>query len=337
MLVILCISACGGNNSSEEEPGHDHEHEGEVKVVANLRIGIEQHEGQLQYESAVRMAQEIEAKSEGAVKATVYGAGKLGTDEELLKYLETEEDAIDIVIASADAIAKYKAGFNAAELPFAMCDYDAVRDFVNGDVQRYAAQGLEENNMRALGYYMDGFHVLVCSEQNISKAETLQGTRVAVADEKLTAIAMRMMGAQIEECDYGQMNELLKRGRCEAAAGRIEDILERRVYQWQYSMVLTNHTLDLSGIVISEKLWSELDKQYQQIIQQAAINSSHYNIEEVRQADQKMIGQIEASGVRIVTPNPEGFWKKAEPAVRNYSSEFQTITDRLILWRSNRQ
>ena len=333
--MALCLSACGDKNTNEEE--HSHEDANDVKIVANLRIGVEAHEGQPQYESAVRFAKEVEAKSEGAIKATVYGAGKLGSDEELLKYLDTEEDAIDIVIASASAIAEYKPGFNVAELPFAMRNYDDVRVFVEGDAQRYAAERLEEHNMRALAYYMDGFHALVCSGQKVSTVEELQGSRVVAAEQQLATIALKAMGAQVQNCDYGEMRDSLQSGRYNVAAGRIEDLYEARVYQGQEYLVLTNHSFELFGVVISEKLWDKLDAEYQQIIQEAATSSSRYNIEEVRQADRRMISEMEASGIRVVEPNPDPFWKKAEPAVRNYAAEFSSIADRLIMWRMDRQ
>lgn len=335
MLMALCLSACGDKNNTEEE--HDHEHESDVKIVANLRIGVEAHEGQPQYESAVRFAKEVEAKSEGTIKATVYGAGKLGTDEELLKYLDTEEDAIDIVVASASAIAEYKPGFNVAELPFAMRNYDDVREFVNSDAQRYAAQGLEEHNMRALAYYMDSFHVLVCGDQKVSTAQELQNSRVVAEEQKLATIALKAMGAQVQNCDYEEMYDSLQSGRYNVAAGRIEDIYNARVYRGQEYLVLTNHSFELYGAVISENLWNKLDAEYQQIIQAAATSSSHYNIEEVRQADRRMIGEMESAGIRVVEPNPESFWEKAEPAVRNYSVEFSAIADRLIMWKQDRQ
>lgn len=335
LLVILCMSACG-NKAEEQNHDHEHEHE-EVKVVANLRIGLEAHEGQPQYEAAVRMAKEIEAKSEGALKATVYGAGKLGTDEELLNYLETEEDAIDIVIASASTIAKYKPGFNIAEMPFAMGDYDTVRTFVTSEAQYYATRGLEEKNMHTLAYYMDGFHVLLCSEQKISRAEDLQGARVFVADNGLGTIAMKMLGAQTEVQSLGEMRESVQQGRSKVVSGRIEDIYQNRLYQGQQYLVRTNHSFELSGVVISEKLWDELDAEYQQVIQQAAVNSSYSNIEEVRQADNKMISDMEAAGLRIVTPNPESFWKKAEASVRNYASEYKAVAEQLIMWKASRQ
>lgn len=328
LVMLLILGGCEKKEVQEEE--HDHQQ----NVVIDLRIGLSSNADGPHYKAAEQFAKEIEAKSNGKIKATVFGSGRLGTDEELIDSIAQDGNAVDIVIANVSDFTKYAPKLDISTMPFLFKDVEMAEQFMKGEIQKEAEWELTNYNMKVLAYYSDGFHYLTMTQKMINNASELQGMTIATAEESISATAIRAMGAMTMVQDSGDLSRGLQQGRFDGYEGTLDSIYHNRLYQFQKYLLMTNHSYQASAFVIDSNVLGGLDPEYQDIIMDAALSSSYVNRQLVQQQEREMLDDMQAIGVRICYPQLDTFWEKAQSVVRGYSSKYDSLSERLVLWKN---
>ena len=331
VLALILLSACG-KEQKDDAHNHDHNHESGI----HLRVGLSAHEGEPMYAAVEQFAKEVHTKSDGAIEVTLYGSNQLGSDEELLASVAEKGDKVDIVISDITNFTAYDAKIDISKMPFAFASYQEAREFMASDIQKEAEYSLQKHNMQVLTHYTGGFHQLTLKGKMLNGTKDLQGEFIATSSRGIGDVAMKALGAMTEKYDINQLQQVLQQGHCKGYEGTLDTIYNNRIYQGQEYLVVTNHCFDSYLFVIADSVWSALGDEYQKIIKDAANTSSSVEYQLMEQQEKEMIEKIKSAGIRIQYPNQKIFWEKVEPVVKNYSSNYGGLTDRLINWKSER-
>lgn len=349
LALLLVLGGCQKEDAQEQEetqeqeeiqeqvqtPEQEHNHEHEQHAAINLIVGVSSNAGDPHYQAAEKFAEEIEKKSDGEIKATLFASGELGTEEDLLDAIAEDTQTVDLVIADVSSFAKYDPKLDISQMPFIFQNVEEAEHFMNGDIQKEAERELDNYNMKVLAYYANGFRYLTTTEKTISDAGELQGMKIAATEESIASTAIAAMGAMTMVTDSGALAQGLQQGRFDGYEGTLDFIYNSRLYQLQNNLVVTNHSYSASAFVISDHVFEELDYEYQEIIMNAALSSSNTNNQLVQQQEREMLEEIKNAGVRVAYPDLDTFWDKAQSVVRGYSSKYEGLADRLISWRND--
>ena len=103
---------------------------GAAAAPTELKFGHYLVESHPAHAAAVAFADAVAARTHGAVKVTIFANSKLGSTQEMVE--QTTMGALDLVIPTEPAIAKYVKKFNMVGAPFAFKDYAATDRFSPG-------------------------------------------------------------------------------------------------------------------------------------------------------------------------------------------------------------
>lgn len=334
VCVLICVfalmlSAC--QKGAKDTHNSDYENDTEVKI--HLRVGLSAHEDEAHYVAAQQFAEQVEQRSDGTIKATIYGDGQLGTDAELIEYLAQDANKVDIVISDVTNFTKLEPCMDISALPFVFEGYEDAWNFMDGEVQAKAESSLLENNIRVLAHYTNGFHCLTTTRKVVTEASDLRDLSIGIDAESYSAIALRAMEARVSVLENGEIMQALQQGWCDGYVGRLEDVYNNRIYQMQTHLMMTNHSYEGVAFTIAESVWSWLNKEEREIIQAAASDSAYADRELVRQQTQDMLEKMESAGVRIHYPKYSTFSDKVETVIRGYSSKYGSLAEEVILYK----
>lgn len=331
--VILLFAA--SNNSDLGSHDHDSEQEYENEAEVILRVGLSAVEGSIHYTAVEEFKDEVEERTEGIVRVEIYDSEKLGEDVKLIQSLEKKEDVVDIVVSSVENFTVVDERMDISSLPFMFDGYESAWAFMEGKIQQEIEEDLVDKNIRVLAHYSGGFEHITSTKTPISNMDNLKNLYFAMSEESYSAIAMRAMNARTVLLSEKAIYQALQSGECSGYIGSVESIYETKVYQIQDYMSFTYHNYNAYAFAISENVWDSLTEEQQKIIQTAAVNSAYTDREMVRQQEDKIIKDIESSGVRVLYPKLSSFSDGADAVIRGYRSKYGSLVDQLIQDKNN--
>lgn len=327
-MMTFSLAACG-NNASEDEQ-HEHSHT-EVSGLT-LRVGVKAHDGEPAYEALEQFAQEVESRTKGDVKISILSQNEIDSEEEELKNLVEENSELDMLVVDLQYLSKYVPSMNVSHLPYVVNGFEDVEKLRSSDVRSEAEANLKSFHIQALTYYSKGFHCLL-TDKNVKENSDLQGLRIGLSNDNMSAMAMKVVGAVPMELTISEATGKLQQGAIDGYEGLLEDIYENRMYQFQDYLVMMNHTYNASCLVVSSEAWEHMSVENQEIVRNAAMSSYYKNDQLVKQDYNNMIREIESAGVRVVYPDYATFWEKSKTAIRGYATDYGTTVDRLMDWK----
>ena len=119
--------------------------------------------------AAVAFANAVESRTGGQIHITIFPNSKLGSTQEMLE--QTILGALDFVIPTEPAIAKYVNTFNLVGAPFAFKDYAATDRFFAGEFLKWVAPDLQRAGFQYLARWEYGFRTYTTSKRQINKPE----------------------------------------------------------------------------------------------------------------------------------------------------------------------
>lgn len=337
MLMICSLVACGNTDTETGEQAHDHTHnEMQENVnsgssdVVELKLALSAHEGEAHYKAAEVFAKEVEQKSNGTLKVLLCGSNSLGDAKNMLSAMEQGSDLVDIVVTSVSDYSEIDARMDISSLPFLFENYEDAWWFLDGDIQKEIEQGILEKNIRVLSYYCGGFDCITTGAKSINVAVEMQDLSLAVTEMDTATQGLQALGARVKVMQERQLMQVLDQNQCDGYAGSIASVYKHHLYQVQERVSMTYHRYDAMAFAISESVWKTLSAEQREIVKNAALNSSYTDRELIRQQEKEMIDEMVSSGVKVYSPNLSSFREKVESYIRNASSQYGILADRVI-------
>lgn len=340
VLMVCSLAACGNAGSDTEVHDYDNDYadsegkgntNGNSSDVVELKLALSAHEGEVHYKAVEAFAKEVEQKSNGTLKVVLCGSDVLGEGKDMLSAMEQGSDLVDIVVTSVSDYSKIDERMDISALPFLFESYEDAWWFLDSDIQKEIEQDVLEQNIRVLAYYSGGFDCITTGAKSVNVAVELQNLSLAVTEIDMAAEGLQALGARTTVMQEKQLMQVLEQNQCDGYAGSIEYIYNHRLYQVQERVSMTYHHYDALAFSISESVWKTLTTEQQKIVENAALNSSYTDRDLMRQKEKEMVDQMVSSGVKVYSPNLSSFREKAESYIRNSSSKYGTLADRLIL------
>ena len=128
------------------------------------------------HEAAMRFAEGVEERTDGAIAVEVYPANELGSPPEQLE--QTVLGAIEMNLPTQGALDKYEKAFGTVMTPFAFSSYEQAHEVLDGPFTEWAAPKLEEQGLVMLSNWEYGFRNITNSERPIEAPEDVEGLKL---------------------------------------------------------------------------------------------------------------------------------------------------------------
>ena len=267
-----------------------------------LKIGVSTADTDPRNIAAKSFADEIEEKTNGAVKAEVYPAGQLGGDGQLVESMVMDAGTVDIVITDASNFGTVVPDMNISGLPFLFDGFDAAWAFMDGEVEAAAEAELLEVGIRVLAHYDNGFRCVTNSKGPVETPDDMKGMLIRTPENQVIMATMTALGANPQPLAFSELYQALQQKTYDAQENPIPIIYNNKLYEVQEFLSVTNHIYSGMCFAIAESTWNKLTAEQQEIVAAAAQASGDYDREMNRQQTEDLVANLEEAGMKINYP-----------------------------------
>ena len=302
VMALTMIFALTAVSASADEP-----------IV--LKIGVSTAETDPRNIAAKQFADEIEEKTNGAVKAEVYPAGQLGGDGQLVESMVLDSGTVDIVITDASNFGTVVADMNISGLPFLFSDFDAAWAFMDGEIEAAAEEELLELGIRVLAHYDNGFRCVTNSKGPVESPADMKGMLIRTPENQVIMATMSALGANPQPLAFSELYQALQQKTYDAQENPIPVIYNNKLFEVQDYLSVTNHIYSGMCFAIAESTWNKLTEEQQKIVAEAALASGKADREMNRQQTDDLVANLEEEGMKINYPDLAPFAEATQSVI----------------------
>ena len=260
--------------------------------ATELKFGHYLVENHPAHAAAVAFANAVAARTGGAVKITIFPNSKLGSTQEMVE--QTTLGALDLVIPTEPAIAKYVKKYNMVGAPFAFKDYAATDKFFAGDFIKWTTPDLEKAGLKYLARWEYGFRTYTTSKNQINKPEDMKGLKIRTPPDFVNSATVRALGGIPQTIAFAELPMALKQGVVDGQENPIATILAGKMYETQKYLSMVNYTYNSTHLLMNKAAFDKLTADQKKIIVEEAVKAGlamqkAVRSEEVAQIDRKSV------------------------------------------------
>ena len=278
-----------------------------VKII---KMGHAQVTNHPVHAAMVFLAERLEEKSGGRIKVKVYPNQQLGTERELLELLQI--GSVGMTKVSAASLEAFSPQISVLGLPFLFRDDDHIDKVLNGDIGTEILLSSEKFWLRGLCFYDAGKRSFYSKTKSIETPEDLTGLKIRVQESKMAINMIRGMGGSPTPVSYGELYTALQQGIVDAAENNPPSFYNSRHYEVCKFYSIDEHTAIPDVVLVSTKVWENLNPVEQQWLQEAADESAVFQAKLWKESVEESMREIEKAGVVITYPDREPFMKAVE-------------------------
>jgi len=261
----------------------------------------------------------VENETGGAVKVNLFPAGQLGGEREIAEGVKLGSIQIGMLSGPFSGFCKEAQVF---DIPYLFPSLLVAYRTLDGPFgKELAEECLKKTGMRILTYAQVGYRNFTNSAHVIKSPADVKGLKFRVMENPVYMNLVRSMGGAPTPIPWPETYTALQQKVVDGQENPISSIKFAKLYEVQKYMTMDGHTFGVSFMLINEKFFQSLPKEYQVILKNAALTSavSENGIDNLDNA----IGLqfLKDKGMEVYSPTPAEkaqFRAIAQPAVIDY-------------------
>lgn len=273
----------------------------------HYRLGLSQPLDSPNYLRLKEMADRVRTDTNGRLQIEVFGAGALGSDNQMLAMVQKGE--LELYMAG-NVWGPLVPVTEMPGLPFTFRnsgDVFAAMDAELGDYIRtqMAAKGIYQFRMG----FDNGFHQLTNNTRPIRTVEDLNGMLIRTPFQKMTVDFFESIGARPKTFTLNQLYQVLKDKTVEGQTDPYQIIVLLKLYEVQKYLSITNHWW--SGFTLNANLdkWNALPRDVREIVMGHAETAAIEQRKDVAKIEAGALDLLKAKGMVVNETDTSGFRK----------------------------
>jgi tripartite ATP-independent transporter DctP family solute receptor len=298
-----------------------------VKII---KMGHAQVTAHPVHNAMVFLAQRLEEKSGGRIKVKVYPNQQLGTERELLELLQI--GSLGMTKVSAASLEAFSPEISVLGLPFLFRDDAHMNEVLGGEIGTELLLSSERFWLRGLCFYDAGKRSFYTKNKPVESPEDLAGLKIRVQESKMAINMIRAMGGSPTPVAYGELYTALQQGIVDAAENNPPSFYNSRHYEVCKFYSIDEHTAIPDVVLVSTKVWENLNPQEQEWLQEAADESAIYQAKLWKESVEESMREVQKAGVQISYPSKEAFAEQVKSVydlVRSENPQLGSLIDRI--------
>jgi len=269
--------------------------------------------------AAMAFAEAVEARTNGMITVTIFPSAKLGNSQETVE--QTTLGAVDLVIPTEPAIAKWVPIFNMVGAPFAFKDYDAADAFYNSGFLDEVIPDIEANGLKYLARWEYGFRNYTSSVRQLNTPDDFVGLKIRTPPDFVNSATVNALGGNAETIAWTELPMALKQGVVDGQENPIATILSAKMYETQKYLSVVNYTYNSTLLLMNKAKFDSLTAEQQKILMEEAEKAGRAMQKSVREKEAEQIKELEANGMEVAFPDTAPFAAKAAPVYDELKSK----------------
>jgi tripartite ATP-independent transporter DctP family solute receptor len=269
--------------------------------------------------TAKKFADEVKARTNGAVEIQLFPSGQLGQEKEMFESIRL--GSLELGLIAGNAIESFEASEGIFSLPYAFSSYEHVYRVQDGPVgKEIAKRVLDKTGVRYLGFGNIGFRHTLTRNKPVASPADFAGLKIRVPPSPAFVNAFRLLGANPTPIPGGEMYTALKTGVVDGVEGAPDILLDFKMFEVAKNYSLTGHIYTDIPLVIADRLWKSMAPARQSSFADAARAAELYQRDLIRQGESAMFDALRKSGVNVLKVDTAPMREK----MTSYYDEFAT-------------
>lgn len=335
-MSLSLLAGCGSSSSASSEPAAEPAAEAEettdeaagaeAEAVEDLGdfemiIGHAQPEGNPRYVSLEKFKADVEEKTGGHIKVTVYGNGQLGTEKEMLE--QVVQGTIQGMRGGQFDFSPRLLMFTA---PFLTQTRAEVTALLQSDLAKSVCAEAEGTTGTVIINLCDagGYRQFSNNNHPITKPDDLKGLKMRTNGMKTIDLTFLQLGASTVSVPYADLYMGLKTGVADGQENPWVNVVGMKFYEVQKYFTEVNYQFHPDPFYVNASWWNSLPEEYRTIISECATEMGNYNDQLIDEGAEAAKQQIIDSGAEVYTPTEEeleAFKTAVEPVYEQMVSE----------------
>lgn len=277
-----------------------------------LRISTTQTETSMIYAGLKAAADEINEKTNGNVKVTIYPSSQLGGEEDMI---DQAIAGIGIaVLSDAGRMSNYVKDIGILNMAYFVDNYDDGLKVMNTATFKKWTDELVNQGLRILCFnYYDGARSFMQNKEIKSPAD-LKGVVTRTPSAAPYNASIKAMGATPYNIAWSEVYNAIQTKMIDACEVQYTSAVSTHIYEVCKYVAKTEHINLFNCLVCGEAWFSRLPDDYKKIILEACYNNGVKNAREIEAAQADLEKVLIDNGMTITHVDKEEFKKAAASA-----------------------
>ena len=321
MFTIGVLSGCGNNaattsaDTAKETP------------AMTLRMADNQPEGYPTVLGDREFAKQLEAKTNGRIKVTVYIGGQLGDENSTSE--QVQFGAIDAIRTSSSQLAQFNSLIGAVSQPYLFKDKDQMFRALDGPAGKKLLDSLAaDSKMVGLAWLDAGSRNFYNTKKDVKTPDDLSGLKIRVQESKPMLDLVKALGASPTPMAYGDVYSALQTGVIDGAENNWPSYLSTNHYEAATHITIDEHTRVPELMLMSKMTWDKITPDDQKLVLEAAKAGADVERAEWLKQEKEAQDKVVAGGKVTVTKldSNKAFQDKVK-SLYDQHPEWKEVTD----------
>ena len=287
----------------------------------NLRLGHTAATTSAWQTGALAMAEEFGKLTQGRYKITIFSAGSLGGEKELIE--SVKDGSLDLVMVSTGFVGSFVPEILITDIPFLFRDYGHARRTLDGPIGQDLMSKFPANGMIGLAWGENGFRHLTNSKHPVKTPDDLKGLKLRTMDNQVHMTAFRALGVTPTPMPFPEVFVALQQGTVDGQENPIQIISSSKLGAVQKNLSLTGHVYSPGLVISSIPAFNALSAADKKALQSAAKVGAQAMRKRNVEMETTGIADLKAQGVNVVTDIDKSKFQAAlAPAYAEYAKKF---------------
>lgn len=324
MLGLSALTGCG---SAQSGAATSDTATAENPLVLTLAHGLS--ETHTVHIAMTQFAEEVKEKTDGRVIINIFPNGQLGSENENLEQLQA--GVIAMTKVSAPGLATYNEAYNTFGLPYLFNDTEDFYNVMDSQEMRDFFLSTGDDGFVVLTYYTSGARSFYTKDKAIRTPEDLKGLKIRVQDMKSQTDMMTALGGTPVAMSYGDVYTALQTGIIDGTENNETALTTGKHGEVCKVYSQDQHAMIPDVLVMSAKVWDRISAEDQQVILEAAYDSTDAHKQMWDQAVADAIEEAQSEmGVTFVTDiDKQAFRDATAGMVEEYRNQYPGVDNLL--------
>lgn len=249
--------------------------------------------------TAQHFADELAARSDGAVTATVHPDGVLFGGDQNAAVNQLQNGSLDAVILSTSVYASFEPKMNVLSLPYLFDDTEEFVEALEGQPGQELLDSLGRLDTQGLSLMIRTPRHITNSVRPIEEPDDLRGITLRVPNNELWVNFFGSLGANPTPMSFTEVYSALQLGTIDGQENPTEVPLANNFYEVQDYMSLTGHIADGYILAMNAELFGTVNEATQQLLLEVAAETAQFKADYDLNEEASMLAELEQHGMQI--------------------------------------
>jgi TRAP-type transport system periplasmic protein len=253
----------------------------------------------VQHTMAMFFAEQVAARTNGAVTVQVFPQGQLGNDAAMID--GARSGIIDIVLVGLNNFTGLVPQAGVFELPFMFPTRDLAYAALDGDVGASISARFTEHGLTVLGYPENGYRQMSNARGPIRTPADLVGVNMRTNNSRALNDMFAALGANPVQLPVAELYTALETGVVEAQDHPVGVVLSFKFNEVQKYLSLTRHAYSALGLMMNSAAFDRLSAENQVIVREVAAEATAMQRKLAADRETSMVDELVALGMELNT------------------------------------